>query len=482
MAPENKHKKLDIMSKLIDMQLEHIAGDILANLSDVDIANAVAANPKWSAIATGRGRINKIFSKNKAKTAPLKTFYRREELLAPQTHDSIGAPSLFRKACANCVFLGQTRVKQMKRQEDFRLVAPLESTFLWYPKCVNLTDRFIVTLFGGAPKASRRNERKWNIQLVQLFDRWTFQLVNAFTVNKCYYVELQFFEDHDIINAALVIMNMPEKQRAFFWDLTTGKLHALLCPAAMHEVFYIGKLIVLLWADGEQLNATVYKVQAETDSVLVICIVNDEPLHASKAAQAVRSAAGLDCFAICVNVDWLSDLNAVLQMRSKEDFSLIRVVTGLGHSPMRSYNSFMFNEWFAFVFNREELDFIGVVSLVDGDLRTVYRFCVPDEVKKHPYANLGRASASVGRFLVFEFSYGGGFYAVLWKLPLDFVETCRRHLGEGTIGVTEHCDQLIFEKSLRRFDPKQHHRTYVRFDRFGFLKCYVYYKKSQLCK
>ena len=44
-------RKLDIVSELmIDMQLENIAGDILSNLSDMDIANTVVANPKWSAI------------------------------------------------------------------------------------------------------------------------------------------------------------------------------------------------------------------------------------------------------------------------------------------------------------------------------------------------------------------------------------------------------------------------------------------------
>ena len=41
----NKSNEFDIISKLIDMQLEDIAGDILSNLSEMDMANAVLANP-----------------------------------------------------------------------------------------------------------------------------------------------------------------------------------------------------------------------------------------------------------------------------------------------------------------------------------------------------------------------------------------------------------------------------------------------------
>ena len=37
---------MDIVSELIDRQLEPIAGDILSILSDMDISNAIVANPK----------------------------------------------------------------------------------------------------------------------------------------------------------------------------------------------------------------------------------------------------------------------------------------------------------------------------------------------------------------------------------------------------------------------------------------------------
>ena len=48
--------KLDILSKLINMQLEHVAGSVLANLCEIDLANAVVANPEWSAVADDSAR------------------------------------------------------------------------------------------------------------------------------------------------------------------------------------------------------------------------------------------------------------------------------------------------------------------------------------------------------------------------------------------------------------------------------------------
>ena len=100
MTRRNKrNNKLDIISKLIAMQLENIAGDILSSLSDIDFANAVVANPEWSAIATGKGRVRALFSRNKSKSALLKKFYRREEQLARQRQESTDARSLLLKAC-----------------------------------------------------------------------------------------------------------------------------------------------------------------------------------------------------------------------------------------------------------------------------------------------------------------------------------------------------------------------------------------------
>ena len=267
-----------------------------------------------------------------------------------------------------------------------------------------------------------------------------------------------------------------EEPRAFFWDLTTGNLRALPCSASICEAFCIERLIVLLWFYGNhELFGTVYKVQDESDAGFV-CIADREPLHAW--AQTVRSARDLDCFAMCVmKLETPSDdLSLNLEMRSKNDFSLVRTVTvrdgQLVPLLLRSRNSFVFSECFAFVFKSEEINFIDVVSLVDDDFRTVHRFCVPKEMMHRHVTVVGQPMV-VGRFLIFDCSYADGIYSAFWKLPVDFVETCRRHLNEGTVGMTRQCDQLIVEKPRDGKSHSYNYKSCLKFDRFGFLKCHV---------
>ena len=177
---------VDIISELKDRQMEHIAEDIFSNVSEIDIANALAANPKWSAIATNSGRIKKLFSRNKER-APLKAFYRREELLARRTQDQIDARSVFLQACIKCSELAnKSKVEPDKKRGDFCLELPLYDIFRFSKSKneeirtkIHITDRLLVTVTSGVPRTALLDKRPRGIHLIQLFDRWTFQLVNS---------------------------------------------------------------------------------------------------------------------------------------------------------------------------------------------------------------------------------------------------------------------------------------------------------------
>ena len=480
---------VDIISELIDRQLEDIAGDIISNLSDMDMANAVAANPKWSAIATGRARLERLFSKNKGKTVHLKMLYRKEELLAQKTQDSADARTLFMRACAkysDVMRKFRVKSKEKQHQRDFRIALPVEcgihslgeGSLRW----ISMNDEFIVTVFIDY-------ERR-GFCFIQVFDRWTFQLVNCLT-GKCIN-----FEDFDYVlprlvkngvNALFIEDDLSDDySRATLLHLTTGKVHTLTCSGFICQTFCIAKLVFLFWMThedarqsendvraGEEVDmfATVYKEHAEPGSGFD-CLVDGEFLQGFGIIWIIPSADDVDCFAI---TNSYTPYPALFQLRSKEDFSLLRTVTDMGSPFFPSYNSFMFDKCFAFVFKRKEDKFIDVVSLDARDWRTVYRFAVPDELPRasHEYSRPSKIF-TVGRFLVLyterDDYWNSKAGAAIWKLPSDFIETCHRHVKEGTVGVTSKCDQLVVGKNAGLFEEGGHH---FRFDRFGIVSCSV---------
>ena len=64
-----------------------------------------------------------------------------------------------------------------------------------------------------------------------------------------------------------------------------------------------------------------------------------------------------------------------------------------------------------------------------------------------------------------------GFVNVaIWKLPSGFIETCHRHLKEGTVGETTHCNQLIHEEPATASSDRRP-CCYDQVDHFGILRC-----------
>ena len=468
---------VDIISKLIDRQLEHIIEDILSYLSEMDIANAVTANPEWSAVATSRTRLKRLFSRNKEKTAPLKTFYRREELLAGQTQDhQIETYSLFLEACKKYSNLAnKARFESTGKQTDFQIVFPLEDAIRWNAKTIHINDGFIVTVLNGLPKATlpgRRNEDYH--YFIQLYDRWTFQLVNSLSV-KGSLLELHVFDGP--VNSVFLDTIVRGKRRASLWDFTTGKLHALHCPAPIYRTFCIAKLMVLAWRNGRELSATVYKVHhADGSGSIATRIVDREPLEVFHILLQIPSAEDLDYFAIGALIDH-ADSNFAFQLRSKEDFTLLRSVLTTVTSPSHYANSFLLSEHFLLIFNDAfefEYSSADVVSLQDGNLRTVYRFLMPKEmICTSRYSGI---VTKVGQFLVLYFERSGELDTAIWKLPSDFIETCHRHLKEESVGVTSKCDQLICETNAEKRHVSKSIQLHSRFDRFGVLRCDLYRK------
>ena len=364
----------------------------------------------------------------------------------------------------------------VKRQGKFRFEIPLDCAFLdWSCSRFVITDEYIVAEFTGDSKdlMNLGQDEKRSSRSLFLFDRWTFQLVSALTVLCTSMKNLHLIEDG--IHALFFNCELKQEKssRSFLWHPTTGKLHALPSPDPYHDAFCIGKLIVQSYRTGvneEKCLATVYKVNPEADGA-VACIVNSEPLRGFRDVYQILSAEDLHFFVITNRLDPSSD--SVFQLRSKEDFTLLRTITDAsGHLPLRTDNSFVFNECFAFVFHEKweyVIDYVDVVSLVDGNLKTVYRFPRP---KKMPREYVSKAHvATVGRFLVLYYDaiHFDGWTAAIWKLPLDFVETCHRHLQEGTVGMKSQCDQLIAKEDLCP-DPFVE-KTKFRIDRFGILKC-----------
>ena len=113
---------------------------------------------------------------------------------------------------------------------------------------------------------------------------------------------------------------------------------------------------------------------------------------------------------------------------------------------------FLLDECFSLGFDSGS---IVVMWLFTGELRTVYRFCMPEEMTGRIGTSGGGFFKKVGNFLVYHFLHVGLLNAAIWKLPFDFIETCHRHFKEGTMGVTSECDQLIVKKPPRKRNVHQ---------------------------
>ena len=115
---------------------------------------------------------------------------------------------------------------------------------------IHITDDFVVKEAFGIPKASYRSEHKGVACFVQVFHRWTFQLMNAITVHRRHFVNLGG------VNALLINCHTQRKRRALLWDLKTGELHSLPCRGFVYMAFCFAKLIVLFSSETERTGAT----------------------------------------------------------------------------------------------------------------------------------------------------------------------------------------------------------------------------------
>ena len=193
--------------------------------------------------------------------------------------------------------------------------------------------------------------------------------------------------------------------------------------------------------------------------------------------EIIPSAEDLDCFAAQVlKRDPTSRLDYTeFQMRSKEDFSLLRTVPDPGSDRYRQGDNLLllvlFNECFAFLLMEYENSYscVEVVSLVARHWRTVYRFHMQQDMAEIMMLSpLWPRISSTGSFLVLHSKYNGRLRAMIWKFPDDFIETCHRHFKEGTVGNASQCDQLI-EYVERIEEPGVFvcHDDECRIDRFG---------------
>ena len=426
----------------------------------MDIANAVVANPKWSAVATGGGRLKRLLSRNKqSKNAPLKTFYRRQELLARHqriTRDS--ARSLFLKACTKCSDLSKFRAES----EDFRIALPVgvsDSAASPSPT-VHFTDEFIVTETPGT---------RYKTCCFRVFDRWTLQLVSSSTVD-CDHFYLPF------VDGGIACFN--KRGRICLLRLATGKLREVSpCPSPIRQIICIAKLVVVIWGGSGERFVTVYKVlqcRAGRSKIGVVRLAEYRETSDlfSNVIRQIPGAKDLDCVAICPLFERFGEA-CEYQLRSKSDFSLLHVVTAHARLSLYSKNLFSLDQNFAVVCNMtEECSSIDVVSLGTGDFRKVYTFCVPEEMPRMTQSAVEAVVLTVmGRLLVFYYKecHGGFNAAAIWKLPRDFIETCHRHASERTVGAvaSSQCDQIILE------NPSERVRCYDRIDQFGILRCWI---------
>lgn len=450
--------KLDILSLLIDMQLEKIVETIFSNLGEEDVANAVTANPKWSAIAANRARVKILLSNYSERSAPLKTFYRREELLARR--DSLDARSIFLRACVKLSSLNESHRKRNSiptAPGHFRLAYSSEGPARWLSYGAHISSELIALVFRGASRNGGLSDRL----LIQLFERWTFRPVDSLTILNYTDAYLTFFEDG--VNALLVHCFEMRRYRGLVLNLTTGKVHALPCSFPVELASSIAKLIVVIRNIRGQLFATVYKVCDEADGFL-LRLADSEPLHAARLAVCVRGAEGLDRFALYAGLE-RSSSTLVFQVRSTQDFSLLRTVSVVGRVPVPLRNSVLLSDRFVIVYDSGSS--IDVLSLV-ADFRTVHRFDLPEEILEA--AKRTGTVSMAGRFLVLH-NETKASYAAIWKLASDFVWTCHRHEQEGTVGVTSQCDQLITEECPQNADQRTYDFSYSRFDCFGILMC-----------
>lgn len=160
--------------------MDIIVENILSNLSEVDIANAMSANSKWAAVVTSRRRAEQYFTGGK-NCATLKTLYRRREL--QREYGQRDARAIFEQACADRLKLDIIRDKRDQCLDGFKVVHPFDSSD-WTKKVVFVGNEYIATGYMARLRQSSRkhcSDPHWRY-LTQLHDRWTLQLVNAITL------------------------------------------------------------------------------------------------------------------------------------------------------------------------------------------------------------------------------------------------------------------------------------------------------------
>lgn len=453
---ESGEQKFDIFSGLIDMDLANIVENIFSNLSETDVANAVAANPTWATIVSSRRHAEQYFSRD-GDNALLKTLYRRRELLSGNVYRN--ASAIFKQACIDYSRLGKCLVRHDSSWVEFKVEYP----FKWCIEGSNmLSDVFVGNEYIAPVHFVGLG------YIIQLYDRWTFQFVNAICIQDRGRPKLDLMS-----NLVLIQCHTWEWSSAMVWNQATGTVHTLFSSSQFRaEIFSVASLIVLLKQDGKHCIASVYKCNSGTQEL----IVDDEPLHLlyekiQNNFKIVHSDESQEFFGLLGKAitERTGTGGYVFQLRSKHDFSLRKVIIDNSHWNLLRYTFCFLSD--CFVFALDEIRMLYVLSFVDGEVTLVYIFNQPQEMR-HLF-DRERIISKVGNFLVFHdgrsvtqiFSRYG---VAIWKLPSNFIDVCFRHLKERTSGITKAYDQLVGTCDGTRF--RESDRIYVKVDQYGVMK------------
>lgn len=378
------------------------------------------------------------------------------------------ARAIFEQACADSFNLDKFCVRRDQSWGEFKVVNPFDCPD-WKLHDIFVDNDYIATYHRIQHRSCPRS-RLGNA--IQLYDRWTLQMVNAISIPCSENLFLEFVDNSVFIRRKTGRCSPEKWGNSIVWNQATGKMHILnQSSLPLVGFIFVSKLIVLLKGNGHHTFASVYKCDNESSNTPEL-IVDDEPLCMGISELGLGAPSGIQGdesleFIGIVGHAYESWRN-VFQLRSKKDFSLRRVfIYDASECPfIRGPDStFLLSDCFVVVAGRSSLD---VLLWIDGKVRTVYTFNKSEETCK----NLASATSIslVGNFLVLRgescWIKGFAYIAAIWKLPSNFLEICLRHLNEGTVGVTSECDQLVGFY----MEPNFYHGFSIRVDRYGVTK------------
>ena len=460
-----ERNKFDVISRLIDLELGNIVEKILLHLSEADVAKAVTANPKYAQVVTSKQCAEQFFSRHNGGDSlnSVRDLYERSERLCKNDERDVRA--IFLQACTHSWVLD-------KFSSDWGHYSripclTIRSNFYWQLKHVCVSDKYIVKIYLLVDKrrvAQCKDEILVDSAVIRVYNRWTLRLVNAISLPGMEIPRIDFIGDSAFIHLrsgrnALVV-----------WNQLTGEMRTLWSSSQRMIVhtFSVSKLIVLLKSDGCRAVASVYKFDNDETCRSPELIVDNELVFKFNVKTGVdeivlREIQSGESFNLFGIVGFSKDqTQRTFQLRSKEDFSLVRTLDSTNKDWDLSFwrkNAFLLSDCFFFS-DSSNGEWLQVLSLSNGKVREVYAFKKPKGF--FSTESINSDICQVKNCLILRNARRRG--VAIWKLPANFIETCSRHLAAGTVGITLKCDQLV--------DENGRHLCYLAADRYGVTEIY----------